>query len=76
MELQNILSEVTQSKEHRWYAPTDKWILAPKFIIPKIKFTDHMKLKKKEEQSVDTSVLLRRGNKIPTGGDSGTKYGA
>ena len=23
-----------------------------------------MKLKKKEEQSVDTSVLLRRGNKI------------
>jgi hypothetical protein len=24
-----------------------------------------MKLKKKEEQSVDTSVLLRRGNKHP-----------
>jgi hypothetical protein len=24
-----------------------------------------MKLKKKEDQNVDTSVLLRRGNKIP-----------
>jgi hypothetical protein len=34
--------------------------------IPKIQFTKHMKLKKKEDQSVDTSVLLRRGNKIPT----------
>ena len=27
-----------------------------------------MKLKKKEDQSVDASVLLRRGNKIITGG--------
>jgi hypothetical protein len=27
-----------------------------------------MKLKKKEDQSVDASVLLRRGNKILTGG--------
>jgi hypothetical protein len=26
-----------------------------------IKFTDHMKLKKKEDQSVDASFLLRRG---------------
>jgi hypothetical protein len=25
--------------------------------------TIHMKLKKKEDQNVDTSVLLRRGNK-------------
>jgi hypothetical protein len=37
------------------------WILAQKIGITKIKFTDHMKLKKKEDQSVDTSVLLRRG---------------
>jgi hypothetical protein len=29
-----------------------------------IQFTDHMKFKKKEDQSVDVSVLLRRGNKI------------
>jgi hypothetical protein len=35
-----------------------------------------MKLKKKEEQSVDTLVLLRRGNKTPMGGDTETKCGA
>ena len=34
---------------------------------------DHMKLKKKEDQSVDASVLLRKGNKILTGGNMGTK---
>jgi hypothetical protein len=28
-----------------------------------------MKLKKKEDQSVDTLVLLRRENNIPMGGD-------
>jgi hypothetical protein len=39
-------------------------------------FTDHMKLKKKEGHSVDTSVLLRRGNKIPMGGDTETNCGA
>jgi hypothetical protein len=31
-----------------------------------------MKLKEKEDHSVDTSVLLRRGNKIPMGGDTQT----
>jgi hypothetical protein len=40
------------------YAFTDKWILAQKFRIPKIKFTEHMKLTKKKEHSVDTSGLL------------------
>ena len=35
-------------KEYTWYAFTDNWILALKFGIPKIQFTDHMKLKKKE----------------------------
>jgi hypothetical protein len=35
-----------------------------------------MKLKKKEDQSVNASVLLRRGNKIPTGGNTETKCGA
>ena len=58
------------TKEHTWYALTGKWILAQKLGIPKIQFTDHMKLKKKEDQSVNTSVLLRRGNKIPMGGDT------
>jgi hypothetical protein len=49
-ELENIiLSEVTQSqKKHTWYALSDKWILAPKFRIPKMQFTDHMKLKKED----------------------------
>jgi hypothetical protein len=32
-----------------------------------------MKLKKKEDQSMDSSVLLRRGNKIPMGGDKEKK---
>ena len=33
------------------------------------------KLKKKEDKSVDTPVLLRRGNKIPMEGVIETKYG-
>jgi hypothetical protein len=55
---------------------TDKWILPQKLRIPTIQFTDHMKLKKKEHQSVDISVLLRRENKILTGGNTETKCGA
>ena len=35
-----------------------------------------MKLIKKEEQSVDASVLLRRRNKILTGGNMETNFGA
>jgi hypothetical protein len=35
-----------------------------------------MKLKKKEDQSVDTSMLLRRGNKIPIEEVTETKCGA
>jgi hypothetical protein len=35
-----------------------------------------MKLKKKEDQSMDTPVLLRMGNKIPLGGNKETKCGA
>jgi hypothetical protein len=48
--------------------------LAQNFGIPKIQFTDHMKLKKKKAQIADSSVLLlRRGNKILTGGNMETK---
>ena len=36
----------------------------PKLRIRKIKFTDHMKLKKKEDQNMGLLVLLRRGNKM------------
>jgi hypothetical protein len=35
-----------------------------------------MKLKKKEDQSVDTLILLRRGNKISMEGVTETKCGA
>jgi hypothetical protein len=35
-----------------------------------------MKLKKKEDQSLDTLFLVRRGIKIPMGGDIETKCGA
>ena len=35
-----------------------------------------MKLKKKEDQSVDTLPLLRIGNKIPMEGVTETKFGA
>jgi hypothetical protein len=42
----------------------------------RIEFTDHMKLKKKEDQNVVISVLFRRGNKILTGGNMETKCGA
>jgi len=35
-----------------------------------------VKVKKKEDQRVDTSVLLRRENKIFIGEDTETKFGA
>jgi hypothetical protein len=50
--------------------------ISQKFGIPKIKFTIHMKLKKKEDQSVDNLIFLRRGNKIPTERVTETKCGA
>jgi hypothetical protein len=41
------------------------------------KIDKHMKLKKKEDQSVvDTSILLRRRNRIPMEGVTETKCGA
>ena len=55
------------------YLLTDKCILAQKLRIPKIQFTDH---KKKEDQSEDTLVLLKRGNKISMEGVTETKCGA
>jgi hypothetical protein len=43
---------------------TEKWILAQKLSIPKVQFAKHIKLQK-EDQSVDTSILLKRGTKYP-----------
>lgn len=65
MELENIIvSEVTQSqkRKHKWYSHICNWILSLKLGIPKMQFTDHMKLQK-DEQSVDALVILRRGKK-------------
>jgi hypothetical protein len=74
MELEDIiLSEVTQPQKNTWYTFTDRWILAQKLRIPKIQFKDHMKLKKKEDQSVGALVLLRKGNKILMGANMETK---
>jgi hypothetical protein len=36
---------------------------------------DHMKLKRKEDQRVDASVLLRRGNKIIIGSRGWKEFG-
>jgi hypothetical protein len=44
--------------------------------MPKILFTDHMKLKRKEDQSVDTWILLRNGKQIPMERDTKMKGGA
>jgi hypothetical protein len=59
-----------------WYALTDKWILVQKHRTPKIQFAKHKKIKKKEDQSVDISFLLRIGNKIPMEGVTEKKFGA
>ena len=48
-------------------------ILAKKLGIPKMQVIDHMKLKKKEDESMDTLVPLRRGNQIPMERDTEKK---
>ena len=55
------------TKTHTCYALTDKCLLGKKLKIPTVHPTNHMKLKKKQDQSLDSSVLLRKGNKIITG---------
>jgi hypothetical protein len=48
----------------------------PKHRRPKIQFAKHKKIKKKDDQRVDTSFLLRIGNKIPMEGVTETRFGA
>jgi hypothetical protein len=50
--------------------------ISKKLRIPKIQFAKHKKIKKREDQHVDTSFLLRIGNKIPMKGVTETKFGA
>jgi hypothetical protein len=49
--------------------------IAQKPRIPKIQLPKHKKIKK-EVQCVDTSFLLRTGNKIPMEGVTEKKFGA
>jgi hypothetical protein len=49
--------------------------ISPELRIPKIQFSKHKKIKK-EDQHVDTSFLLRIGNKIPMEEVTETKFGA
>ena len=62
------------TKEVIRYALTDKWILAQKHSTPKIQFAKHKNIKKREDQWVDTSFLLRIGYKIPMKGVTETKF--
>jgi hypothetical protein len=74
-----ILSEVTQSQKNSndmyslisGYEPRN--LGYPRY---KIQFAKHMKLKKNEDQNMDTLPLLRIGNKIPMEGVTETKFGA
>jgi hypothetical protein len=52
-----------------------KWILNQKFEILKIQFAKH-KLKKNENQSVETSILLRRENTVSMEEITETNFGA
>jgi hypothetical protein len=67
-----ILCEVTQSQKNTH----DKWILTQKLRLPKIQFTKHMKLKKKEDQIVDKSFSSWNREQIHMEGVIETKFGA
>jgi hypothetical protein len=71
-----ILSAVTQSQKNTHNMHSLKWILAQKLRIPRIQFAKHRKLKKKEDQSVHTLILLRSGDIILIEGVTETKFRA
>ena len=74
-----ILSEITQLQRnsHNMYSLISGYkprnLGYPRY---KIQFAKPMKLKKNEDQSVDTLPLLRNGNKTPREGVTETKFGA
>ena len=77
MDLEDIFrSKLTQSQKstHDMHSMISGYKLAQKLRIPKMQFTNLMKLKK-EDQSEDTSILLKRGNNIPMEGVTETKCG-
>ena len=72
-----MLSEVTQSqKKSLDMHSLISGYYPQKFRIPKIQFAKYNKIKKKEDQSVDTSIFHRRGYETPMEGVTETKFGA
>ena len=69
-----ILSVVIQSQKNTY----DMYLLISRYEPPnrllKIQFAKRMKLEMKEEQSVDTSLVLIMGNKIPMEGVTETVW--
>jgi hypothetical protein len=55
------------TNDNTWYSLTDKWILGKERGTPTIQLMNNMKLKRKEDQRMGVSVLLRRGNKTING---------
>ena len=70
-----ILSDITKPQRNTHGMHSLIVDIIPKLRISVKQFTDHMKLNKKEDQSVNASVLLRMRNKILTGGIRGKKCG-
>jgi hypothetical protein len=72
MDLESIiLSGVTQSQKnsHDIYSLISGYLPRKlEYLRYKIQFAKHMKLKKNEDQSVDTLPFLRIGNKTPMEG--------
>jgi hypothetical protein len=68
-----ILSEVTRSQKKSLDMYSLILDIAQKLRIPKIPFAKQKKIKKNEDQSVNTSFLLRIGNKTPMEGVTETK---
>jgi hypothetical protein len=61
------LSQITRNQTNKRRAINSKYTKIEIKINKQkiIQFAKHRKLKKKEDQSVDTLILLKRGNKIP-----------
>jgi len=53
------------TKQHKWYTLTDKWLLAQKLRIPKIKFAKHMKLKRRKTKVWILCSFLEWETKYP-----------
>ena len=75
MELENIvLRNITQSQKNTH----DMHLLISGYQLKGSEYSKYnsqtKELKKKKDQNVDASALLRRGNKIPTGEKPETKY--